>query len=311
MTLALLCSGQGHQHPDMFALTADAPAAAPVFAAATRALDGRDARRLVREPGVDLHTNALGQVLCCTQALAAHAALRPAFGDDLVVAGYSVGELAAWGCAGLIDPDAAIALARERAAVMDAASGPDDGLAYVKGLPRARVDALCETRGVTVAIINPDDTFVLGGGRRALVAACEAATQAGAARTGVLKVVVASHTPALRRASEAFADALARRTVEGGLEPGVRLLSGVDGTTVGDVSVGRAKLARQISHTIDWAACLQACREAGATTALELGPGNALAGMVMSALPDVRARALDDFRTLDGVRAWLARALGR
>ena len=43
MTLALLLSGQGNQHPAMFALTADAPAAADVFAAATRAL-GRDPR---------------------------------------------------------------------------------------------------------------------------------------------------------------------------------------------------------------------------------------------------------------------------
>ena len=85
----------------------------------------------------------------------------------------------------------------------------------------------------------------------------------------------------------------------------------MDGTAVGDVARGRAKLARQVSETIDWAACLQACAEAGATTALELGPGNALAQMATASLPDVRARALDDFRTLDGVGTWLARALGR
>ena len=49
----------------------------------------------------------------------------------------------------------------------------------------------------------------------------------------------------------------------------------------------------------------------GATAALELGPGNALAQMVTGAMRDVRARALDDFRTLAGVRSWLARALER
>ena len=311
MTLALLCSGQGHQHPDMFALTADAAEAAPVFAAATRALEGRDARELVRDAGVDIHANAIGQVLCCTQALAAHAALRPAFGDDLVVAGYSVGELAAWGCAGLLDPDTVIALAAERAAAMDAAGGPDDGLAYVKGLPRARVDALCEEHQVAVAIVNPEDTFVLGGNRGDLSAVCEAATEAGATRTGALKVAVASHTARLARASDGFADILAGQRFAPALAPGTRLLSGTDGTNVGRLAEGRAKLARQISQTIDWAACLEGCDEAGATTALELGPGNALARMVTGALPDVRARALDDFRTLDGVRSWLARALGR
>ncbi len=49
MTIAILCSGQGTQHRDMFALTAEAPEAAAVFAAATQALDGRDPRAIVRE----------------------------------------------------------------------------------------------------------------------------------------------------------------------------------------------------------------------------------------------------------------------
>ncbi len=311
MTLALLCSGQGHQHPDMFALTADATEAAPVFAAATRALGGRDPRGLVRDPGADLHANAVGQVLCCTQALAAHAALRVTFGDGLVIAGYSVGELAAWGCAGLIEPAAAIDLARARAAAMDAAGGPDDGLAYVRGLARTLVEALCTAHGVAVAIINPADTCVLGGGRKALAAACAAATDAGATRTGVLKVAVASHTPRLARASETFATVLARQDIRAAAGADVRLLSGVDGTAVGGMADGLAKLARQVSRTINWAACLEACREAGATAALELGPGNALAQMTTNAYPDIPARSLDDFRTLAGVRSWLARALER
>ena len=311
MTLALLCSGQGHQHPDMFALTADAAEAAPVFAAAARALDGRDPRELVHDAGANLHANALGQVLCCTQALAAHAALRSSLGDQLVIAGYSVGELAGWGCAGVLEPAAVITLARDRAAAMDAAGGPDEGLAYVRGLARGRIEALCAAHGVAVAIINPADTFVLGGRKADLAAACEAATNAGATRTGVLKVAVASHTPRLARASEAFTAILGKRKIEAAPGPGVRLLSGVDGTTVGDVAEGLAKLALQVSRTIDWAACLEACDEAGATAALELGPGNALAQIMTNAYPDVRARALDDFRTLAGVRSWLARALER
>jgi [acyl-carrier-protein] S-malonyltransferase len=46
MTLAILCSGQGLQHPRMFSLTGDAPAAASVFAHAAHWLGGRDPRRL-------------------------------------------------------------------------------------------------------------------------------------------------------------------------------------------------------------------------------------------------------------------------
>ena len=209
-----------------------------------------------------------------------------------------------------MEPDAVIALARERAAAMDAAGGPDAGLAYVKGLARARVDALCAAHGVAVAIVNPGETFVLGGARLDLAAACEAATDAGATRTGVLKVAVASHTTRLRRASDAFADVLAGQTIGAGLAPGVRLLSGLDGTAVATPAEGLTKLSRQVSQTVEWAACLESCLEAGATAALELGPGNALAQMVTNAYPTVGARALDDFCTLGGVRSWLVRALG-
>ena len=47
MTLAILCSGQGGQHPDMFALTGDAPEAAGLFAHAAKLL-GADPRDFVR-----------------------------------------------------------------------------------------------------------------------------------------------------------------------------------------------------------------------------------------------------------------------
>ena len=47
--VAILCSGQGAQNAAMFDLLADAPEAAPVFAAAQTTLAGRDARDVVRE----------------------------------------------------------------------------------------------------------------------------------------------------------------------------------------------------------------------------------------------------------------------
>jgi [acyl-carrier-protein] S-malonyltransferase len=73
------------------------------------------------------------------------------------------------------------------------------------------------------------------------------------------------------------------------------------------VEAGLDKLAAQISHTLDWAACLDACGEYGATHVLELGPGHALATMAQAALPDARVHALDAFRSVEGVRAWIGR----
>ncbi len=71
------------------------------------------------------------------------------------------------------------------------------------------------------------------------------------------------------------------------------------------VADGLEKLALQISHTLDWAACLDACREYGADRVLELGPGHALATMARTALPDARVHALEEFRSIAGVIDWL------
>ena len=304
MSLAILCSGQGTQHRDMFALTADAPEAAGVFAAASDAL-GCDPRAFVRERDeTALHANAAGQILCVTQALAAFAALRIASRPRLTIAGYSIGELAAWGCAGVFSAKATIELARLRASLMDAASGPEDSLAFVRGLGRNAIDALCARHDSAIAIINPGAVFVLGGARNDLRELCEEALSRGAAKAGPLKVNVASHTPRLAAASAGFRAGLAAQQA-GPRLPGIRLISGIDASAVLNFEAGLDKLAAQISQTIDWAACLDACIEAGVDTFIELGPGRALAAMAEEAYPGMRTRSLDDFRSLDGARGWV------
>lgn len=302
--LALLCSGQGFQHPAMFALTGTVEAAAPVFAAAKRALDGRDARDVAREGGPDIHDNATAQVLCCAQALAAAAALRDALDQDVVVAGYSVGELAAWGVAGVFDAETVLRLACRRAAAMDAAAADaPGGLAAVRGLRRVALEALCRANGGHVAIVNGADQIVIGGSREALAATLDAALRSGAKVTE-LQVRVASHTPLLASAVDPLRLALSEAPAQR-LGPDRRLLSGIDGAPVFAVADGLDKLARQVAETVDWRACMEACRAAGVTRALELGPGGALAHLVADELGGRGGRALDDFRSLEGVRRWL------
>lgn len=307
MTLAILCSGQGRQHPGMFALTADAPEAAPLFAHAATLLGGRDPRDIVRtETGEALHRNRIGQILCTLQALAAAVALGNAMPGRRIVAGYSVGEVAAWGVAGLLDMTDTLDLVARRADAMDAASPPGDGLLFVRGLPRDAVERLCERHDAAIAIVNPGDAFVLGGARAALDILAGEVKAINAARVVDVPVEVASHTKRLALASPAFRESLSHVSVRFAPSSGTRLLSGVDGSPVINVESGLDKLAAQISQTVQWADCLQGCMEGGATAFLELGPGPALSEMVRGAYPDVAARSLDDFRTLQGARTWLA-----
>ncbi len=129
-----------------------------------------------------------------------------------------------------------------------------------------------------------------------------------ASRVVDVPVEVASHTKRLAPASTEFREILRHVPVKSAPPSGTRLLSGIDASPVLDVESGLDKLAAQISHTVRWADCLQGCIEAGATAFLELGPGAALRGMVAGAYGGVEARCLEDFRSLSGARAWLARA---
>ncbi len=308
--VAILCSGQGGQHREMFAWLGDVPEAEPVFAAAAGVLDGVDPRRFVRDSNDDvLFGNHAGQILCCTQALAAWAMLGAARPSRVVLAGYSVGELAAWGCAGVFTAAELLDLAAVRATLMDEATPKGAGLAAIVGLSRPALDRLLRSHDAHVAIVNGDDSFVVGGSAEAIDACLEAAPRQGAEIARRLRVAVPSHTELLATAADRFAKVLASRTPHE-MEAGIRLLSGIDGDVARDPEHGLHKLALQISTTIEWSSCIESCVELGASRFLELGPGAGLSRMAERKMSGVSARAIDDFRTPDGVRDWLSQAAG-
>jgi [acyl-carrier-protein] S-malonyltransferase len=307
MMLAVLCSGQGGQHPGMFRLTGEIPAAARLFEHATPWF-GQDPRTWVLCAGEQaLQANKGAQLLCALQALAVATALDHVLPRERCIAGYSVGEMAAWSLAGLLDAKDALDLTVARAEAMDSARRGPQGMLFVRGLSRSLVEQLLEHREAAVAIVNPGSAYVLAGTLSALHAIAADAQRHGAARVVPVGVEVASHTYLMAEATAVFRERLARTHVENTPRFGSRLLCGIDGELVLTGPQSIDKLAMQISQTIEWAACLEACVEAGAVAFLEIGPGRALADMAASAYPAIPARSVDDFKSIDGVRTWLAR----
>uniref|UniRef100_UPI002897B0CC acyltransferase domain-containing protein n=1 Tax=Stenotrophomonas indicatrix TaxID=2045451 RepID=UPI002897B0CC len=201
MSLALLCPGQGAQHPAMFDRVRGIAAARAVLDAAGDVL-GRDVFAAASDD--DRFDNAQAQPLLCAASIAQWHVLRDTLPSPILLAGYSVGELAAHAIAGSFDATTCLSLSAQRARFMDAASPVDAGMQAVLGLDRQTVQTLCEIHGTHVAIANGTDHFIVGGTLPAL-RALAAAAHAQGAEVRVLPVHVPAHTPLLSAAVTPFA----------------------------------------------------------------------------------------------------------
>ena len=302
MSLAILCSGQGAQHPAMLDKIAHHPAAAGVIRAGEAVLGFR-LRDVLAQPDA-MFRNAIAQPLICVAQLALWTALRPDSPQAAAFCGYSVGELGAYACAGALDAAGLARIAAARAALMDqAAAATPGGLLALQGLHRGEIDRLCSGRRAWIAIAISEDEFIIGGEDGALQILSAAFIGHGA-RVTPLKVGLASHTPLLSAAVQPFRALLEDSSLTA---PATPVVAGIDAAWVERRDSAIDKLALQLDRTIAWANCLDTLYERGCRVFLELGPGRALARMAQARFADIDARAADDFRSLEGVSSWLAK----
>lgn len=309
MRLAILCPGQGGQHAAMFDLARAEPRGAAFLERC--GLSSRLDAPLdqVLSDSARLFANRNAQPLIVAAQLAAWHAISDELsaiaGPPSVVAGYSVGELSAYAVAGVFDAVDLVAIAAQRARCMDeaAAAHPAQGLMSVGGVAVGLAGDCLHRHGAAIAIETGEDTLIAGGPLSVLQAVATELEAVGA-RTGMLPVGLASHTPLMQQACSPFAAALAQL---GCSSPNLALLAGVTGQAISEAAQARELLVRQLTETVQWSACMDACAERGVTVALELGPGSALSRMLRERHPRIECRSLADFRSLAGALAWLRR----
>lgn len=300
---AVLCPGQGGQHPGMFDLLRTDARGEDILR--EQALDtrlGRPLDAILHDPQL-LFANRYAQPLIVAAGLATWRILRDALPQPALVAGYSIGELTAYGVAGALTDNDVIDLAVARARYMDAclAQAPHQGLMSVGGIEAGEVQELLRRHNAFVAIATGFDTLIAGGRSDDLLAA-QRELEGLSARTGILPVGIASHTPLMEPALAPFTAALDATDFS---DPACAVLAGVSGQEVHDVQSARSTLAQQLTHPIRWSSCMDACAERGVNIALELGPGSALSRMVRERHPHIECRSVSDFRSLTGVVNWL------
>ena len=311
MSLALLFPGQGVQHAAMLRWLDAEPLAAPLLKAMALGDDWR--AHMADEAWAS--SNRVAQPLMTGVALAAWAALAPQLPQPTMVAGYSVGELAAFSVAGLFGADEALHLARQRAAFMDrcasasagaGAGAAPGGLLAVSGLKVASLDALLAQFNLAVAIRLGADRCVLGGP----LAALDAITPellAGGAELTPLKVRLPSHTPAMATAALDFAALLAG--MDWPRNARALVVCNIDGAGRRESTALKQALARQIDHTVEWDHCMTTLAERRPRCVLEVGPGNSLARMWAARFPEMPVRSVDEFHSAQAVVDWVERAL--
>jgi [acyl-carrier-protein] S-malonyltransferase len=271
--LAVLAPGQGSQKPG--------------FLTPWMALPGTEARlrwwsALAGVDLVHLGTTADEEEIrdtARTQPLLVSAALVAAEhldANDLgVVAGHSVGEIAAAAIAGVLTPESAVTLAAVRGREMAAACALEaTGMSAVLGGNEDEVLAAIAAQGLHAANRNGAGQIVVAGSLAALEAF--KATPPPGTRVIPLKVAGAFHTPYMAPAEKALG------AVAAGITPNTPkriLLSNLDGAGINDGRTLLARLVAQVTAPVRWDLCQRTLGDLGVTGIIELPPAGTLAGL--------------------------------
>jgi [acyl-carrier-protein] S-malonyltransferase len=308
--LVIAAPGQGAQTPGFLAPWLELPGFAERMAAWSE-LAGCDLIRCGTTADADeIRDTAVAQPLLVAAAIAATEALTgdrvPVKGLSAIIAGHSVGELAAGAIAGTISAEDAMRLVRVRAQGMAAAAAAaQTGMTAVLGGAEAEVLASIEAHGLTPANVNAAGQIVAAGTVEQLAAF--AADPPAGARLRSLSVAGAFHTHHMAPAIDALAAVAAQVPTS---DPGLPLLSNRDGAQVRSGADWLERIVAQISTPVRWDSCMAAMTRLGVTALIELPPAGTLTGLARRALSGVAIVALKTPDKLPAAQQLLAEHAG-
>lgn len=291
--IAFLFPGQGSQHVGMAQqVCVHSPAARQTMEEANEIL-GFDLAALCAEGPEEVLTDTINaQPALLATSVAILRALEEALGGILpgiedaapnVAAGHSMGEYSALVAADSLTFADGLRLVRERGRLMKEAGAIAPGMmAAILGLDETVVTQICREAtaagGIAqVANDNCPGQVVISGDRTGMEAAMAALASAGAKKVVPLAVSIAAHSPLMQPATEGMTAALAGVSIS---PPKIAVYGNTTARPLATADEVRAELQAQLTGSVRWTESVQAMIAAGATTFVEVGAGDVLAGLV-------------------------------
>jgi len=323
--VAFLFPGQGSQAVGMGADIFEAsPAARRVFESVDQALGTSLSTICFQGPDEVLRETIKTRPAIVTVSLALLAALQEALTEHTsswssplipsYTAGHSVGEYAALVTSGVLRLQDAVRLVRERGRLMHhEGTVCPGGMAAVIGMDAEILQEVCQEATaqsvatlvdashpglgqVSVANFNAPGQIVISGEQGALNLAMVLAKARGAKRVIPLAVSGAFHSPVMQPAAEGLAQAIRSSEVYNATIP---IIGNIHATPLTEAHAIREELTEQIAAPVQWIRTIEYLAHAGVTTFLEIGPGQALTGMVKRIVKGVTTLNVSSARDIE------------
>lgn len=303
--VALVFPGQGSQFVGMGRqLYEHVPSARAIFEQADAVLGFKLSELIFEGPDDVLEDTINAQPAILTVSVAALEALKAHYQSvgeritPVMVAGHSLGEYTALVAAGTLEFRDALQLVRERGRLMkEAGEERPGGMAAIVGLERETLLEICEqvqSEGHGVVVLANDNCpgqSVISGEIPALERALELARERGARRAIRLEISIASHSPLMERAGYQLSEFISRVHFD---EPIIPIVSNITGHISTSVEELRQNAGNHMVRPVMWTNSVRSMIDHGATTFLEIGPGNVLSGLIRRIKRDVKTVSLAD-----------------
>jgi len=217
------------------------------------------------------------------------------------VAGHSFGEYTALVCAGVLDFESVVPLARFRGEAMQAAVPVGQGaMAAILGLDDDKLADVCQqvSQGEVVEAVNfnAPGQVVIAGDSAAVTRAMDAAKEAGAKRAVILPLSVPSHSSLMQPAADKLRDYLSEITCN---SSEVRVIHNADVKVHTNDQDIKEALYRQLFNPVRWVETIQHLVSQGTQTFIEVGPGKVLTGLSKRIDKSVPCYGVYDIKSLE------------